>query len=1532
MIDSQNFSGTDTTGFKTVVFVDSAVQNYQQLVSGLPSSAIVNVLNGQDDAIAQITETLAHYRNVSSVHILSHGDEGSLQLGAGVLNSDNLSQYAQQIQTWSASLTDDADLLFYGCNVAVDTGSTFITELSQLTRADVAASTDLTGHSTVGGDWQLEVSTGAIEAVDLIDSSVQSAYAHTLATYTVNTTADFLSLNDPTVMTLRDAIASANADPDEDTINFVANTGLMLGGGGLDFGSPTPLTGVINLTAPLIINSSITFNGPGSDRLTISGSNAHRLFFINQGNVQFNNLTLADGLALGGAGSSGGGGGAGMGGALFINGGAVVIDTVAFVNNQAIGGKGGNVNSSPGGGGGGGFSGNGGNSTARGGGGGGGFSSNGGTGLTLNGAGGGGFGQNGTNSGLQGGNGGAGYGTILAGRLANGGGDGSTSMGGIGGGIGGGGGGGGAANNATSGFAGNGGNGGIGGGGGGGGSTGANFGGFGGAAGDFGGGGGGGTGVIGGSGGPGGFGGGGGAGGLGTLDPTHPLYNYVSSAAGAGGAGGFGGGGGGEGRFFLLPKSLGSAKGAGGAFGGTGGSARLEHHGGGGGGAGLGGAIFIRTGSLDLINTHFINNRAVGGEGGIPYTTKGKGRDGLGKGGAIFAVTSELAAAAGVAQAPTVTVRGELPVFDGNWASHSANTDVDNQNIFGLMTPSIVSIDAIAPTATESLAQGTYRISRTAIQGDLAVNLTVDRNSSASATDYSLSGGISSTDSNLTVLIPDGQRFVDITLTATSDGDMAEADESVIVSVIDGADYQVDRNATATITISANGTAVDNLNDSGEGSLRQAILNANAFAGRDVITFGGDRFTDDIADTITLSSGGLTITGDTQIQGPGANRLTIRGNAIASVLTVDDGNAKTQAQVAIDGVTITGGGASGIINREALVISNSAIRENRAELGGGIFNHAESSLTVLGSTISGNNAKNGGGIWNNGQLIVNNSTLSGNTATRFGGGILSPKVRRVAGSGDTTISNSTISYNHAEQRGGGIEHWSGQVTVSNSIVAGNTSNMYSDVFTTPEIFVSKGYNLVGQNGSHGGFVNVATDLILSGAIETAIAPLADNGGPTQTHALVAGSPAINAGNNSLIPQDTVGLGQDGKPLAPLTFDQRGVGFNRINSRFVDIGAVESDLDSLSSLDLSQTFLLSSHPTADHTIYLDFDGHITTDKFWVRELGESAITPTFGIDDEVAQFSNAELEIIQHIWQRVAEDFIPFNINVTTKEPTPDDLNDTRNGDTRWGVRVAIGGRNTVASQVGIALVDGFRHLQSSPAFVFSEALTSKTLQAFVRDVADTISHEVGHTLGLDHDEASKLIGAGETGWASIMRSHVTEQALTQWNEVKEGIYKQDALAIITTQNGFGYRDDDHGDRPEQASNLKVAGEIISDFGIIERNTDADFFRFTTDSGVIQLHLTPAKQGANLDILAELYDREGNLIASSNPADLLSASIEASVQAGEYFLKIDGIGKPGAYTDYGSLGQYFVNGFIVPPAIHTAGGTVAEGNNTNLANF
>ncbi|MDZ8086982.1 MAG: DUF4347 domain-containing protein, partial [Nostoc sp. DedQUE12b] len=244
---------------QSLLFVDKSVTDYEQLLAGVTTGTEIHVLDPGQDAVTQITNTLLGRQNIASLHIVSHGEAGGVDFGSSALNLTDLPQYADQLKTWSKVLANDADILFYGCNVAQgQLGQTFVQNISQITGTDVAASDDLTGNSSLGGDWNLEVATGTIESSPIFSADVLNSYQGTLkytltvsdtSSYTENATAGLVAPN----LTVTDP-DSENLDGARVSIgtNFDINDRLGIAGQSATSGTINDLTWSYNTTTGIL--------------------------------------------------------------------------------------------------------------------------------------------------------------------------------------------------------------------------------------------------------------------------------------------------------------------------------------------------------------------------------------------------------------------------------------------------------------------------------------------------------------------------------------------------------------------------------------------------------------------------------------------------------------------------------------------------------------------------------------------------------------------------------------------------------------------------------------------------------------------------------------------------------------------------------------------------------------------------------------------------------------------------------------------------------------------------------------------------------------------------------------------------------------------------------------------------------------------------------------------------------------------------------------------------------------------------------
>jgi hypothetical protein len=404
---------------------------------------------------------------------------------------------------------------------------------------------------------------------------------------------------------------------------------------------------------------------------------------------------------------------------------------------------------------------------------------------------------------------------------------------------------------------------------------------------------------------------------------------------------------------------------------------------------------------------------------------------------------------------------------------------------------------------------------------------------------------------------------------------------------------------------------VTNLNDSRGGSLRQAIMDANAAEGRDTITFS-------VSGTIPLGSTLPTITDIAGLTMDGTGQtVTISGGNAVRVLFVNPGASLSLNDLTIaNGIAPSGNHGGGIFNSGILTVTNSTFSGNSTTTGygGGINNNGTGTLTVTNSTFSGNSAPSagGGGIMNSGTLTVTNSTFSGNSAPSSGngGGIYN-------NSGTAAITNSSFSVNSAANWGGGIYVNAGAVTLANSTFSSNSAFIGGGIYIytgammtlTNSTFSGNSatwgggiYNLgtlnitnstfsgnsaspgggIFTDGTYGGTATLRNTIVAnntgancvgtitnggnniddgttcgwgaaSGSMSSTnpmLGALANNGGPTKTFALLTGSPAIN------------GVTFNAPNSAPST-DQRGV--SRPRGARYDIGAYERNVPDLTPI-------------------------------------------------------------------------------------------------------------------------------------------------------------------------------------------------------------------------------------------------------------------------------------------------------------------------------------------------------------------------------
>lgn len=369
---------------------------------------------------------------------------------------------------------------------------------------------------------------------------------------------------------------------------------------------------------------------------------------------------------------------------------------------------------------------------------------------------------------------------------------------------------------------------------------------------------------------------------------------------------------------------------------------------------------------------------------------------------------------------------------------------------------------------------------------------------------------------------------------------------------------------------------------------------------------------------------------------------------------------------------------------------------------------------------------------------------------------------------------------------------------------------------------------------------------------------------------------------------------------------------------------------------------SSRPGSANTLFLDFDGHTVTGTAWNSSLNRSSIPATaFSSDSDYSHYSDAEQAAIRGIWQRVAEDFAPFDLNVTTIEPASFNQ---RTGRVLITDHLDANGQpNPFENAGGVAYIGVFNsgsYAFYSPAWVYADNLSQREDY-----MAEAASHEFGHNLNLSHDgktdgtEYYSGHGTDDTSWGPIMGTGYGRN-VSQWSKGEYYLSNNTQDDLFIMQGFLGYRPDDHGNTSATATPLSVqsndtvtattpatdpANSNPANKGVLASMGDVDVFSFNALGGPVRLDVTPwispaNTRGGNADLRARLYNSAGQLLAEASPTDRTHARLQTGVDPGVHFLRVSAVGvgdptssSPSGYTEYGSRGQYFITGSVAVAA-------------------
>ncbi|GAA2017348.1 hypothetical protein [Nocardioides kribbensis] len=349
----------------------------------------------------------------------------------------------------------------------------------------------------------------------------------------------------------------------------------------------------------------------------------------------------------------------------------------------------------------------------------------------------------------------------------------------------------------------------------------------------------------------------------------------------------------------------------------------------------------------------------------------------------------------------------------------------------------------------------------------------------------------------------------------------------------------------------------------------------------------------------------------------------------------------------------------------------------------------------------------------------------------------------------------------------------------------------------------------------------------------------------------------------------------------------------------------------------QTFALHSLPGSRRTIYLDVDGGTVAGTAWNDASFPDGAVTGYDLDGDPSTFSPAERAVVQVVWQRVAEDFAPFDVDVTTEAPAPGRIDRSGEADQEYGTVAMITGDPRAHAAIcgdpgctGVAYLDVFdatrSHARYQPAWAFTAYYDD------VASIAETVSHEVGHTLSLHHDGwGTEDYYGGHGLWGPIMGS--TGRPVVQWSQ---GSYAgatttEDDLALIAT-HGLPLRADEAGADIATAAAAPPAGPAY-----VTTREDVDVFALGPCTGPVSVTGATALASPDLDLELSLLDASGATLATADPLVQsvqgrltgMGATVSLAVTDEPLWVAVDGVGAGGwstDYDDYGSLGSYVLS--------------------------